>query len=50
MWYFYKEGTHEGEERFCYAEMTEAEAEKAAEDERDRLNEEWRKRHQYSNK
>lgn len=44
MCYFYKEGTHEGEESTCYAEMTEAEAEKAAEDERDRLNEEWRKR------
>lgn len=44
MCYFYKEGTHEGEERTCYAEMTEAEAEKAAEDERDRLNEEWSKR------
>lgn len=44
MCYFYKEGTHEGEERFCYAEMTEAEAKKAAEDECDRLNDEWRKR------
>ena len=41
MCYFYKKGTHEGEESTCYAEMTEAEAEKAAEDERDRLNEEW---------
>lgn len=50
MCYFYKEGTHEGEGRFCYAEMTESEAKKAAEDERDRLNEEWRKRHQYCNK
>lgn len=48
--YFYKEGTHEGEESFCYAEMTEAEARKAAEDERDRLNEEWRKRLQHLNK
>lgn len=44
MCYFYKERTYEGEESTCYAEMTEAEAEKAAEDERDRLNEEWRKR------
>lgn len=43
MCYFYKKGIHEGEKSTCYAEMTEAEAEKAAEDERDRLNEEWRK-------
>jgi hypothetical protein len=48
MCYFYKEGTHEGEESFCYAEMTEAEAEQAAEDERDRLNEDWRKHRQHS--
>ena len=48
--YFYKEGMHEGRESGCYAEMTEAEAEKAAEDERDRLNEEWRKRLQHLNK
>lgn len=48
MCYFYKEGTHEGEESFCYAEMTEAEAEKAAEDERDCLNEDWRKHRQQS--
>lgn len=50
MRYFYKEGAHEGEELTCYAEMTEAEAEKAAEDERNRLNAEWRKRQQYCNK
>lgn len=50
MCYFYKKGTHAGEESTCYAEMTEAEAQKAAEDERDRLNEEWRKHHQYCNK
>lgn len=50
MCYFYKEGTHEGEESFCYAEMTEIEAEKAADDECTRLNEEWGKRLQHSNK
>lgn len=49
MCYFYKEGMHEGEESNCYAEMTEAEAEKAAEDECNRLNEEWGKRLQQSN-
>lgn len=50
MCYFYKKGTHEGEESNCYAEMTEAEAEKAAKDECNRLNEEWSKRRQHSNK
>lgn len=50
MCYFYKEGTHEGEESFCYAEMIEIEAEKAADDECTRLNEEWGKRLQHSNK
>lgn len=50
MCYFYKEGMHEGEESNCYAEMTEAEAEKAAKDECNRLNEEWSKRRQHSNK
>lgn len=50
MCYFYKKGIHAGEESTCYAEMTEAEAQKAAEDERDRLNEEWRKHHQYCDK
>lgn len=47
MCYFYKEGTHEGEERTYCAEMTEAEAEKAAEDECNRLNEQCR---EYRNK
>lgn len=47
MCYFYKEGTHEGEKRACCAEMTEAEAEKAAEDECNRLNEQCR---EYRNK
>jgi hypothetical protein len=50
MCYFYKEGMHEGEESNCYAEMTEAEAEKTAKDECNRLNEEWSKRRQHSNK
>ena len=50
MCYFYKKGTHEGEESNCYAEMTEVEAEKTAKDECNRLNEEWSKRRQHSNK
>lgn len=50
MCYFYKEGTHEGEESSCYAEMTETEAEKAAKDECKRLNEDWSKRLQHRNK
>ena len=41
--FFYAEGMHEGRESGCYAEFTESEAKAAAEAERDRLNDEWRK-------
>ena len=50
MCYFYKKGIHEGEETFCSAELTEDEARKAAADECNRLNEEWRKRRQHCSK
>lgn len=50
MCYFYSKVTHKDEGSICRADLTEDEARKSAEDECNRLNEEWGRRHQHHNK